>query len=46
MSTKLVTLNLCRVGRVQSQGTNAIRDNWIPLSKDTILRFEEASNVR
>ena len=38
-ATKLVTLNLWRVGRVKRQGRSAIRDYWIPLSHDTVLLF-------
>ena len=37
MATKLVTLNLWRVGRVKRQGGSAIRDHWILLSQDTVL---------
>ena len=36
-ATKLVTLNLWRVGRVKRQGRSAIRDHWILLSQDTVL---------
>ena len=45
MASKLVTLNLWRVGRVKKQGS-AIRDHWIQLSQDTVLLFQEASSVR
>ena len=36
-ATKLVTLNLWRVGRVKRQGRSAIRDHWVLLSQDTVL---------
>ena len=36
-ATKLVTLNLWRVGRVKRQGRSAIQDHRIPLSQDTVL---------
>ena len=38
-ATKLVTLNLWRVGRVKRQGRSAIRDHWILLNQDTVLLF-------
>ena len=36
-ATKLVTLNLWRVGRAKRPGRSAIRDQWILLSQDTVL---------
>ena len=36
-ATKLVTLNLWRVGRAKRQGRNAIRDHWFLLRHDTVL---------
>ena len=40
-ATKIVTLNLWRVGRVKRQRRNAICSHWILLSQDTVL-----SNLR